>query len=734
MVNQYAEFYAGCRNFMKAQITYVSSQKFRKVSMVGDNNKAVLLRSLLKLLTIRLVLNIKLVLVVQICVVPFLASIFTLNAPVHAQSSTPSVEQLEEIIVEEEGEPETPLPLGTGMSGETLRSAPGSAGDPLRTMQSLPGMAFTNDEEAEPAVRGSRPGDNYFQLDFAPSNYIFHFDGAISVFNADLVKSFDIYQSAYGPEFSGVTGGVFDVQLRDPKTNRLQTTVDVSLLQAGAIVEGPISKTQSFYLAGRLSYLDIFLADQIPEEDGVKIEEFPKYNDYQGKYVWKPESGGKLTVQINGAGDTAQIDVADDSEEIDNDPIFAGTFLFDQSFHEQAVRWEQSITDRLDIHSLLSHGVATESGTFGGAGNFKSKTDSFFFKTHANYSLNPKHDLLFGAQVRDGNADLDISISLPPCGELDPGCIFTGSERLESQDKFKFRSYRAFIKDNWYVTDKLTLFPGVAFQQENILDKQFVEPRLAMEYAISDDTIFTAGVGQYRQSPSYLEFDETFGNPSLDYLEALHAQVGVQRFFDNGWSVKSELYYKALDNLVISDEEQQYINGAEGTAVGWDTLIRKDLTNKVSGWAAVSFSKVDRTEKSTGKSFVFEYDQPVNLSLVGKYKFNSRWSVGGKLWVHSGAPYTPVIGANEDADRPGFYRPVYGELNSERFPTYQRLDLRVDLAVQRRGIENLGFYFELLNVLGKENPASYDYNADYTEKEASPQLTGIFSFGFKATY
>jgi len=231
-----------------------------------------------------------------------------------------------------------------------------------------------------------------------------------------------------------------------------------------------------------------------------------------------------------------------------------------------------------------------------------------------------------------------------------------------------------------------------------------------------------------------LESDDVFGNPSLEYLDSIHAQLGVQRFFNNGWSVKSELYYKSLDNLVISDEELQYTNQAKGSAFGLDTLIRKDLTDKFSGWAAISLSQVERTDKRTGESFVFTYDQPFNVSVVGKYKFNSKWSVGAKIGVHSGAPVTPVISANEDADRPGFFRPVFGELNSARFPTYQRVDLRIDRTFKRKSGKDIGAYIELLNVLGAENAAEYDYNADYSEKEIVPQLNGIFTFGIKATF
>lgn len=661
-------------------------------------------------------------------------TLFSLNTAAEAQKLDTSTTELEEIVVEEEGEPEATLPLGIGISGNTLITAPGSAGDPVRTLQSLPGLTFTNDEEALPAVRGSRPGDNYFQADFAPVNYLFHLDGAISVFNADLVKSFNIYQSAYGPEFTGVTGGVFDIELRDPKEDRFRSTVDISLLQAGALVEGPITENQSFYLAGRFSYLDLFLADQIPEEDGIKIDQFPKYSDYQGKYVWKANQNSRFTFQFNGAADTAQIEIAEDSEEIETDPIVAGTTFFDTQYHTQALVWDANISDKLQSKTLLSHTHSNDEGKFGGVGNINVLNQQFLLKNQLNYSLNENHDVTLGGEIATGKAELDLALSLSPCGELDPDCILTGSERLRSVQNINYTGVQAYIKDSWYITDKLTLYPGLAFQTETISDKKFIEPRLAMEYSLSDATTLSAGVGQYQQSPEYLEYDEVFGNPDLEYSNALHAQVGVQRVFKGGWDVKSELYYKSLDNLVTSDETLNYTNEGEGSAYGLDTLIRKNLTNKLSGWASISLSKARRKDKRTGESFVFDYDQPVNVSLVGQYKLNSKWSFGTKLWVHSGAPDTPVIGATEDPDIPGFYRPQYGKLNSSRFPTYKRLDIRVDRTFKRKKDNTMSAYIDFLNVLNTENAAGYDYNADYSEKTISPQLTGIFSIGFKATF
>ena len=669
--------------------------------------------------------------------IPWLVFFCLFSPHAVAQSNTSDADELDEIIVEEEGEPETQLPLGIGISGETLRTAPGSGGDPVRTLQSLPGLIYTDDEEVLPAVRGSRPEDNYFEAGFGEMSYLFHADGLTSVFNPDLIESFDIYQSGYGPEFSGVTGGVFDVQLRDPKTDRFRATVDVSLLQTGVLVEGPISETQSFYLAGRFSYWDLFFQgqeDEEDEEDGITIVQFPKYSDYQGKYVWRPNEDNRLTLQLNGASDIAQIDIAEDSIEIDTDPVIAGTTLFDTLFHEQALVWDYKVNDKLSFKSLLSHSYTDESGKVGGIGYFDIVDERIVLKSHARYALNSRHDLTTGGQVQQGKTDIDASLAIPPCGELDAECFFTDAERISTKETIKSTGIRAFIKDNWYVTDRLTLYPGLAFQRNNYLNKQFVEPRFAAEYTLNEDTVLSAGVGQYQQAPDLEESNDAFGNRNLDYANALHAQVGVQRFISDGWEVKSELFYKSLDNLVTSDPVTRYSNDGEGYAYGLDTLIRKDLTNKISGWAAVSLSKTRRKDKGTGESFVFDYDQPVNVSLVGNYKFNKKWSIGTKLWAHSGAPVTPVVGAVEDAERPGFNRPVYGKLNSDRFPTYHRVDLRIDRTFKRKKDNTMGAYFELFNILGTKNAAEYNYNADYTEKEIEHQITGDFSFGFKATF
>ncbi|MGB0866045.1 MAG: TonB-dependent receptor plug domain-containing protein, partial [Granulosicoccaceae bacterium] len=301
-------------------------------------------------------------------------------------------------------------------------------------------------------------------------------------------------------------------------------------------------------------------------------------------------------------------------------------------------------------------------------------------------------------------------------------------------EKLKFNGLKFFVKDSWSVSDKLTVFPALVFHTEDYLDKQLVEPRLSMEYEHRDDLVFSAGTGVYYAMPDYAEINEVFGNPELEYVRSIHAVVGAQKFFSSELDIKTELYVKESDNLVTGDDTLRYANNGEGTAFGLDTIVHKTLNDKISGWFALSLSRAERRHKITGDRFDFDYDQPFNLSLVGNYKLSERWNASAKLWVHSGAPYTPVTGATERPDEPGTYDPIYGEINSKRFPVYHRLDLRFDRTIRSGNGRHISTYLEIANILGTKNVSDYDYNVDYSQRTEIEQLPRLISLGFKADF
>ena len=59
---------------------------------------------------------------------------------------------------------------------------------------------------------------------------------------------------------------------------------------------------------------------------------------------------------------------------------------------------------------------------------------------------------------------------------------------------------------------------------------------------------------------------------------------------------------------------------------------------------------------------------------------------------------------------------MYGELNSERLPSYHRLDIKITSEVWS-GRQKLSFYLDIFNAYNQENVSGYDYNEDYTSRK-----------------
>jgi hypothetical protein len=643
------------------------------------------------------------------------------------------VEHLEQMTVTPDQEPsslETAPPLGYRIDSETLTSIPGSSNDPLRAMQALPGVTVNNDTSADPAIRGSRPEDNRYFVDFLPSGYLFHAGGTVSVFNAQLVESFDYYPAAYGAEYAGGTGAVIDTRLRDPRNDNFSSSFDISMLQASVLIEAPVTETQSFYLAGRMSYMDLLLEGMVEDnEDGIEFVQFPRYTDYQGKYLWQLQDGSRIRFQATGASDEMEVKLESDSKEAQKEPVLIGTHSNDTAYHSQGVVWEEAPGSNAPTLAV-GHMNSETNAHAASAGNWDVDTDTWYAKGRWTQPLGTDHLLALGGQVTHLQVDYDIDFRDTGCTEFDVDCSYTDSDQVMSNAQVEVTSEQLYIEENWYPNEQFAVTAGLSGQHEDYLDESFLEPRLRFEYSPQPEWTYSAGFGRYHQMPSLIQVEKVFGNPQLSHFDATHYVAGIEHIGMEGWEWKSEVYYKDIDNLVSSDPVTRYNNSGEGQAAGVELFLRKLRTDRWSGWLSLTLSKAERTNTVTGDSFPFEYDQPVSVTLVGNYHINDNWEVGAKWWYHSGAPYTPIVGSTEDPERAGRYRPVYGDINSERMPDYHRLDLRVS----RRFSDKTTAYVELINAYDQKNVSGYEYNADYSSRDPIHQLPLLISFGISTRY
>ncbi|MBI1834196.1 MAG: TonB-dependent receptor plug domain-containing protein [Burkholderiales bacterium] len=237
------------------------------------------------------------------------------------------------------------------LTGDELSTMPGSGGDPLKAMQTLPGIASNNDGNGGAAVRGARPSDNAYYVDFLPVGYLFHMGGFVSVFNADLIRRFDLYSAAWSSQYGDVIGGVFDASLRNPRTDRIGGKIRAGVFDASVLLEGPLSNNTSFFLSARRSLIDMFVKEVKDEKAGTSFT-FPSYSDVQGRFLWNINSKNRLRFDLSTAQDRVKFNLKKEAIDVQHDPMLFGESSQNSSFNNMAVVLES------DLGANTSHQVA----------------------------------------------------------------------------------------------------------------------------------------------------------------------------------------------------------------------------------------------------------------------------------------------------------------------------------------------------------------------------------------
>ena len=618
----------------------------------------------------------------------------------------------------------------TIIKGKELRELPGSSGDPLKGLQSLPGVAMSNGSSSAPAVRGSGPGDNFYYADAIPVGKVFHISG-ISVFNADLIESFNLYSAAFAPYYDNVTGAILDITLRNPRTDRIGTKFNVSLTGADFLLEGPIAQDQSFYFAARRSYFDLLIRSV--ERKNVTLQ-IPNYSDYLGKYIWNANLNHRFSFHLTGAADSLRLQVGSDSDLAKTQPDLIGTIESQDSTVTQAVVWDAKLSDSVNNKLVSGHRVSMAESNIAQAGKVFVATNTNFVREKLDITINNKHELALAINISHSYVALDLDFKNTNCTQFNTGCDLSSAPRVQLKENFAVTFWDAALQDRWRILSDVTLIAGIRHNKDSYLNKSYTEPRLGAEWEWSEKTLLTAGWGKHNQVPSGQQIAPNFGNPQLGHILADHSVVGVSHKLDADWSWKAEAYYKKFSDLVVgvSDPAVNYVNGASGKAYGTELLIKKEATERLSGWLALTVSRSERQNDLTGETFRFEYDQPVNATLITKYKISEEWTFGSKWNYYTGRPYTPILGTNGNYSD-GRPIPLYGGINSATLPDFHRLDIRFD-RYYVFDTWKLNTYFEFNNVYGRKNLVGYDYGPNYDKKEGIEPYVIPVSFGAQGEF
>ena len=652
---------------------------------------------------------------------------------------------LPEVVVSTNKIPKTQVSHET-ISKEELTEVAGSQEDVLKAIQSLPGVANAGSYDGRLLVRGNGPNDNQYYVDNIPIGYPYHF-GIASTLDSNLIKDADFYSGGYGAQFPNSLGGLVDLTQRDPRSDRWGFRADVNLFLSEVEVEGPITSNSSLAIAGRRSYLDLFINSFSGSSGNFVV---PDFADYQIKYSYNPSSTVHWSFVAVGSADSFDGNISSSAPLVVNDPALIGNFNFLNGYNDQGINFNDILDGQNKIANTFYHTNSYLNFDLGSGLFFDNSIEDFGDKVSLVHDFDPDTSLEGGLQYDHiiNSLNAYYPTYLDENGRPNSTVNLTTAAKIYAQGTASSDDASAYVDQKFKTLEKkLELTVGVRADYVDSDSTVFITPRLAAAYDLTAVTTLKFSYGLYNESPDRIlggpYLDPNLGNPNLAPEQSVATVLGVEQLLnDSGLLFRVEGYEKDFSSLIVvnpvSTSGMTYLNTGTGYARGLEFFLRQPPTDRFFGWISYALSTSQRQDGPGESAYPYEYDEPNVLTMVGTYKLNPGWDVGFKVLYTTGAPYTPVVSASptvvsSNGQPTTIYSAQYGPNDSARLPDYFRIDLSTSIKTVYNTWE-WRLYLDMSNVLGTPNVLGYSYSADYSQKTAENDLPFLPYLGVEVKY
>jgi hypothetical protein len=128
---------------------------------------------------------------------------------------------------------------------------------------------------------------------------------------------------------------------------------------------------------------------------------------------------------------------------------------------------------------------------------------------------------------------------------------------------------------------------------------------------------------------------------------------------------------------------------AHGIAYGGELLLRRSLSERVTGWLAYTLSRATESYTRPGSSatVLSPFDRTHLLSVIGAYDLGAQWRAGARFLFYSGTPYLQFSSIGQR----------FSPIDGYRFPPFVRLDVRLEKRWTIAPDRWLALVFEVMN-------------------------------------
>ena len=561
--------------------------------------------------------------------------------------------------------------------------------DPIRAVQSMPGVAADNDWYAQFSVRGSGPADIGVFVDGALMTAPFHGilddrgDGfSIGLLDSGFVGSMALLSGNFPAQYGDFTGSILDVQSREGNAERVTYRFDVSLVAASASAEGPLgaSKKATWLVSARKDYVSLIMG----RSSGLGVS----FYDVRGNLTYSPTEHNRVSLSaIHGAMAISK----------DTKSVFGTDGLKDGNSRSElaSLRWTWSNAATLSQAQVYSSTDSERDKDLAQDLLERSSGSEIGFREDLTHQTGGWNKFQAGVILR--RLDRDFLKNEPWnyaaqqfSNTLIQSALFS---RTVSQPG-------AYVQDTVSLADKrLTMVLGGRWDHFSQTGQSVFLPRLSLSVSPLRGAKLTLAAGQYSRFPDLVELYGQFGTPTLRAERSTHLSAALEQSLGDRIRVRVEAYDRRIRDGIYSAASQFraagpagpilypqlgpiLANSLNGYSRGIEFTLQRRSANRLTGWVSYALGYARFVDTATNAHFWSDFDQRHTVNVFGSYRLSKTINVSASARYGSNFPVVGYLG--KPIIQGNAYLPIVGARNEIRIPPYFRLDTRVNKAFYRK--------------------------------------------------
>jgi hypothetical protein len=622
---------------------------------------------------------------------------------------------------------EAPAPADTAVGsamntlpGGAIVAAPGALEDVMRAFQARPGVAASQDDRNDLLVRGGGAIENATRIDGFDIPNPSHFGtpgssgGALSIIAPWLIDRAVLRAGGFSVEFGERASSVLDLTLKPGAPDRTRGQAGASVGGAMAEVDGTLAGGRGSYLvSARRSFLEVAFARG-------NDRAVPHYGDFVGRFEYALSPAHR--VEILGIASMDDVTVTSPGSDVIHDD--QSVTMFGLSLRSQ---WSARTTTAI----VASYARTRVDAEVGGADSVDGSDHSTEIELRVRGELRRRigrdGELMAGVAVK--RPDLAFGLDAPGFHNL----FGLWVNPLHAHFPYAFTDVGGYGEVRLPSSGRLQLTAGIRVDRMGTTNRVYASPRVGGEFRLSDAVRLTGAYGMFRQTLPYVWIGSDVRNASLDPVRSRQGLAGIsvhlpgrahllvegfdKRYLGYPVDASAEWWHVLVD--AAADYESPFVGRLAGNGRlfghGIDSSItrrfadRFDLDASYSYWRVAQLSEyaaprgLPLSLRAPGGWLRADYDIRHQVRLGLGYTAAYGWRVASQFRYASGRPYTPYSNVHSS----GYL--TIPAFNTARYPSYHRLDVRVDRTFTVRRTR-LMIYAEVDNLYNRDNLYIYQWN------------------------